>query len=180
MERIADSIGILTLGILSWQDFRSRQIAWWLLPVLAFVFFVVASSGNSVQEVGRGFAINMTFLCLQFLFVWVWFSVKQKKRSRLIDTHIGLGDVLFMICIAMAFSPANFIVFYILGMCMTLLVTIAVKLFRPGIGSEIPLAGALALPLMVLCLCRIFDPAVNFYNDEWVSSFFFHSLIDLR
>lgn len=169
MERIADSIGILTLGILSWQDFRSRQIAWWLLPVLVVVFFAGAFDENSVQEIGRGFATNMIFLCLQFLFVWIWFSVKQKKMSKLIDAQIGLGDILFMICVAPAFSPANFIVFYTLGMSITLLVTIVVKLFRPGMKSEIPLAGALALPLMILCAWRIFDPAANFYDDEWLS-----------
>jgi Flp pilus assembly protein protease CpaA len=172
MERIADSIGILTLGILSWQDFRSRQIAWWLLPVLAVVFFLSACAKNSTREIGIGFSLNLVFLCMQFVFVWIWFSVKEKKLSKLIDTQIGLGDVLFMICVALAFSPANFIVFCTMGMMVTLVVAIAIRLFHSTSRSEIPLAGALAIPLMILCAWRVFDPRANFYNDEWLDRFF--------
>lgn len=168
MERIADIIGITALGILSWQDFRSRRIAWWLLPVLAGVLLIASLQKNSASESGREFSFNIVFLCIQFLFLWIWFSVKQKKITKIIDTQIGLGDVLFMICIALAFSPANFLVFYTLGMIFTLLVTILVRLFRSEIKSEIPLAGALAIPLIVLCLWRIVDPSKNFYNDEWL------------
>lgn len=176
MERIADSIGILALGIISWQDFRSRQIAWWLLPILAITLFLSSCTTNTIGEIGTRFSINIVFLCAQFLLVWIWFSVKEKKPSRLIDTQIGLGDVLFMICIALAFSPANFIVFYTIGMIVTLLVAIAVRSFNSALRREIPLAGALAIPLMALFAWRIFDPATNFYNDEWLSSFFLEYL----
>ena len=171
MERIVDIIGIMTLGILSWQDFRSRQIAWWLLPILAAALFLSSLQKNSASEIGIGFSFNITFLCIQFLFVWIWFSLKQKKLSKIIDTQIGLGDVLFMICIALAFSPANFMVFYTVGMIATLLVTITVKLFKATIKSEIPLAGALAIPLIALCSWKIMDPSKNFYNDDWLTLF---------
>jgi Flp pilus assembly protein protease CpaA len=169
MERLADMIVIVTLGILSWQDFRSRQIAWWLLPLLAAGLFLAAFDKNSTRDIGIRFSLNITFLCIQFLFVWIWFSLKQKKPSKLIDTQIGLGDVLFMICIALAFSPANFILFYTTAMIATLVVVLVVKLVRANSKSEIPLAGALSIPLIVLCAWRIFDPSANFYNDEWLS-----------
>ncbi len=176
MERIADIISVATLGILSWQDFRSRRIAWWLLPILAITFFLASSQMNSVSEIGMGFSLNITFLLIQFLFVWIWFSLKQRKFSKLIDSQIGLGDLLFMICIAFAFSPANFMIFYTIGMIVTLLVTIIVRLFRSNEKSEIPLAGALAIPLIILCSARIVIPTMNFYNDEWLIHIFENGL----
>jgi hypothetical protein len=88
--------------------------------------------------------------------------------SNIIDSQIGLGDILFMICLALAFSPANFLVFYNLGMILTLIIAIAVKTIRKKIKMEIPLAGALAIPLIGLCFWRMIDPNKNFYSDEWL------------
>lgn len=172
MERIADVLGIAMLGILSWQDFRTRRISGWLLPVLALVLFLSAFQKNSMREIGIGFSLNLTFLCIQFLFVWIWFSLKQRKFSKLIDTQIGLGDVLFMMCIALAFSPANFMLFYVAGMIGTLVVTLVVRSTMANHKSEIPLAGAIAIPLIVLCAWKLADPSANFYNDEWLTRFF--------
>ena len=168
MERIADIIGIGAMGILCWQDFRSRQIAWWLLPIIALVLLKIALRNNSATEVGKEFSINIFFLLIQFSLLWIWFSLKNKKVTKIIDQQIGFGDVLFMICIALAFSPANFLLFYTIGMIATLLLTIIVRIFLSTIKSEIPLAGALALPLIVLFLWRIIDPSKNFYSDEWL------------
>ncbi len=172
MERIADIISVATLGILCWQDFRSRRIAWWLLPILAVTFFLASLHINSASEIGMGFSLNITFLLIQFLFVWIWFSLKQRKFSKLIDSQIGLGDLLFMICIAFAFSPANFMIFYTIGMILTLVVAMGVRLFRSTSKAEIPLAGALAIPLLVLCSVRIIIPTTNFYSDEWLVRIF--------
>lgn len=172
MERFIDIIGIAALGILSWQDFRSRKIAWWLLPILAGVLLMSSIQKNSAMEMTKEFSFNIAFLCIQFLFLWFWFLIKNKSISKIIDTQIGLGDVLFMICIALAFSPANFLVFYILGMIATLFATIIIRLFRSEKEKEIPLAGALALPLLVLISIRLFDPGKNFYNDDWLNSLF--------
>jgi hypothetical protein len=172
MEYFVNTLGIVTLGILSWQDFRSRRIAWWLLPILAGVFLFFALRKNSAEETSREFFLNLVFLVLQFLLVRIWFSIKNKKLSRIIDTQIGLGDVLFMICIALAFSPGNFLVFYTSGMILTLIVSIIVSAFRSQTRIEIPLAGTLALPLISLCFWRMFDPAQNFYSDDWLTQLF--------
>ena|ERR1044072_1741049 len=168
MEYLAGITGIAALGILSWQDFRSRKIAWWLLPVIAGTLLADALKRNSAAETGKEFLFNIIFLCFQFLLVWIWFSIKNKKRSRIIDTQIGMGDILFMVCLALAFSPANFLVFYTLGMIFTLLATVFVRMIYSTVKSEIPLAGALAIPLIGLCCWRLFDPSKNFYSDAWL------------
>lgn len=170
MERIIDGIGILALCILCWQDFRWRRISWWLLVTLVGVFLMGSIQENSASEIGKQFSLNIVFLCMQFLFVWIWFSIRNKKPARIIDTQIGLGDVLFLVCIALAFSPANFLMFYILGLIITLAATIIVRIFRTEMKSEIPLAGALAIPLIVLLCMRIIDPSNNYYSDHWLNS----------
>ncbi|MDQ3109901.1 MAG: hypothetical protein M3R17_08395 [Bacteroidota bacterium] len=168
MERFGDIPGIIALVILAWQDFRTRRIAWWLLPVLAASIFLAGFASNSAKTIGQNFSINMIFLLIQFLLVWIWFSAKNKRLSRIIDTQIGLGDVLFMICVALAFSPGNFLIFYIGGMILTLISTVLIKIFRQNSVMEIPLAGALSVPLILLCGWRLFNPGKDFYNDAWL------------
>ena len=52
MERFADMIGITALGILSWQDFRFRKIAWWLLPIIVGALLVCSISKNPADHEG--------------------------------------------------------------------------------------------------------------------------------
>ncbi|MEO5644581.1 MAG: hypothetical protein ABIQ40_08580 [Bacteroidia bacterium] len=172
MERYGDIPGIIALVILAWQDFRTRKIAWWLLPVLAASFFLAGYASASAKTIGQTFSINIVFLLIQFLLVWSWFSVKNKRFSKIIDTQIGLGDVLFMICVALVFSPGNFLIFYIGGMILTLIITLVIRVVRKNSLAEIPLAGALSLPLIILCGWRLFSPGKDFYNDAWLMQFF--------
>ncbi len=169
MERAGDILCIVALGWLSWQDFRTRRIAWWLLPVLAVALLAAGLQHTPGREIGKAFALNLAFLFVQLLLVWLWMAFREKKFSNLINTQIGLGDVLFMGCVALAFSTVNFLLFYTLGMVATLLIVVTVRLLRPHVNREIPLAGALALPLIALCSFRIADPGIDFYSDEWLT-----------
>lgn len=166
MELAGNSIGIIALGMLAWQDFRSRSISWWLLPIVVAGLLLGGASRWNMAEIGKDFLWNVTFLSVQFVFVWLWMSLRQRKFVRLIDRQIGLGDVLFLLAVAFSFSPGNFILFYTIGLLSVLLIALVMKLRQPGF--LIPLAGALAVPLLLLCAWRLVDPSKDFYNDDWL------------
>jgi Flp pilus assembly protein protease CpaA len=173
MERVGDIVGILSLAALSWQDFRSRQIAWWLLPLMGAGLLLAGMQRTDLAEIGRSFSINFTFLVLQLLLLWAWLSVKNRAPVKMLDTHIGWGDVLFLSCTALAFSPANFLVFYVCGTLLVLLAVIIAMLFRKSSGRPlIPLAGALGLPMIGLCAWRLIEPSANFFDDSWLVQLF--------
>jgi len=168
MERIGDILSIATLGWLSWQDFHTRRIVWWLLPLLAIARVLSAFGQTGVIAVGKNFLFNSGFLLLQFLLTWIWFSARLKKPATLVDRQIGSGDLLFLVCITPAFSPMNFIVFYSAAMIFSLLLALLLRRVKISTTEEIPLAGLLSLPLIGLCTWRLIDPHFNFCNEEWM------------
>lgn len=171
MNRVGDLIGILSLGTLAFQDFHSRRISWWLLPIVVAGLLLGGAGQASLIGIGRSFLINMLFLGVQFVLLWGWFFLRNRRNIKLIDRQIGLGDILFVICPAFAFSPVNFLVYYTAGLVLTLTGVLLFRMFRSPEKLLIPLAGALALALIVLCCWRLADPQVNFYSDEWLLSF---------
>lgn len=168
-SRIADIFIVLVLAVLAWQDFRTRSISWWLLPLL---FIALGFSGQvhaGWPALGRYFAINLFFLILQLALIWSWFVLRHRRLLNIIDRQIGLGDILFLLCISLAFSTINFLFFYTASLVLVLLFTLAKRLFSSTREELIPLAGAVAVPMLLLCLARFFEPAFDLYNDHWLS-----------
>lgn len=172
MERIGDITGIFSLLMLAVQDFRSRRIAWWLLPLFVTGIILVFSAHGNGRDFFYFFSLNLFFLVLQFIFLSGWYFVKNKKFTRIIDSKLGLGDVLFLVCIATMFSPGNFLLVYTSGMLFSLCTSLLIKFGRRNIDFEIPLAGLLAIPLIALCIWRLADPSLDFYNDDWLLAWF--------
>ncbi len=169
MERLADSVALVCALVLAVQDFRTRLISPLVLLVLGVALALAGSAQASWTEIGTCFLINLAFIATQLLLLTLWFSVRQRKFVSIFDTHIGLGDIFFFVAIALAFAPVNFIFFYALGLASTLLVVILLLLLRKTITS-IPLAAALAIPLMILCCWRIYQPQLQFHSDAWLSN----------
>lgn len=174
--RLGDIFIVLLLAILSWQDFRSRLISWWLIPLLLTAFVFTGKEQLSWMEIGKLFLFNLIFLGIQFLLVWTVMSFRKRKFIQM-NEQIGIGDVLFLICLAAAFSTINFFIFYTIVLLIVLLISIPVKLFRSSEKMLIPLAGAIAVPMIVLILFRLFDPKINFYSEEWLANFLTVNLI---
>lgn len=166
--RLGDILIVITLVVLAWQDFRSRLISWWLIPVLLLAFVFAGKEQISWNGIGKYFLYNLAFLVLQFAIVWIWMSLRNRKPIRLIDSQIGLGDILFLVCIAAAFSTVNFLFFYTASLIAVLLIAVIIRMIRSSEKMLIPLAGAIAVPMIVLVTARFFDPAVNFYSEEWL------------
>jgi Flp pilus assembly protein protease CpaA len=167
MQILADIIVLITLVILAVQDFRCRQISWWLLPVLALGILCSSLLRSPVEEVGFGFLCNFIFFILQMVLVWFWFRIRKGKAVRIVDQQIGLGDILFIPVLCAAFSPANFFVFYFGGLVCVLIFALIIQWMRSNQKLVIPLAGALAVPLAGAFVWRMIDPDFNFHDDRW-------------
>lgn len=163
---------ILLLALVAAQDFRSRLISWWLIPLL---FAALVLGGISVQPFGRlaeFFALNILLLAAQGMLLLFWYRLRLGRWSNIIDSAIGLGDILFLVCMAAAFSTFNFIAAFVTGLIVALLVFPAVRLFRPQIPKEIPLAGILSLLMIVMLAWKIVQPQTDFYSDAPLLSLF--------
>jgi ABC-type uncharacterized transport system permease subunit len=169
MPLLAAIYSVAVLAGIAVQDFRRRAFAWWWLPLLC-AGFAWMSVTHAQDELLYHFAVNMAFVGLQLVLLYAWFSLRARKLVRLIDTHIGLGDVLLFVCLALLFSPVNFIVFFCISLVFALLVAIGVKLLRPDASPLIPLAGLLAFPVAFCCMASVwFD--FNLHDDTWLLGF---------
>ncbi len=93
-------------------------------------------------------------------------SVKNKKIVNILHQHIGLGDLLFFVVLCLAFSPGNFIIFYIFSLIATLVGCILyIKVFSKKMMDEIPLAGGMASILVIVLLVNKMVIHMNLYDD---------------
>jgi hypothetical protein len=166
MLLVVDILILFSLSFIVFQDFKQRQISWFLIP-LSFAGFACKAILYKEYELSV-FLFNSAFIVLQLICLTIYFSIKNKKLMNIIDTHIGLGDVLFFIVVCTAFSPLNFITFYVCCMIVTLVGIIAYNFFSSRQTKDIPLAGAMAFTLMILIITNWTVPGVDLYNDTYL------------
>jgi hypothetical protein len=157
---------IAILLIVSYQDFKQRAISWWLIPLLGILFVVNGLLYVSINKLFIYFLLNTSFLLFQIIILSVYFSVKNKKLVNIINTYIGVGDILFLFVLCAFFAPYYFILFHVLGLFLVLLVYITLILFKKDTSKLIPLAGSLALVLVLLIIADLLIPGFNFYNQQ--------------
>lgn len=173
MLLITDILLILVLIVTARQDFRARAISWFLIPSLLILTIIQKIYAGNMELLWRFFLLNNLFLIIQLGLVWIYFSLKNKKLVNIIDTQIGLGDILFFMAIAGLFSPLNFIVFYLVSLLLSLFSTIVIKLWKKPEEFSIPLAGYFSLFLIALIFLQRFNE-LNLYNDtfplNWITN----------
>ncbi len=174
MQLIVNICLLLLLAVIVLQDMKERRISWVLLPLLLGSFLAQGLFLIPVGELLRYTIFNISFILLQLLVLTAYMSIKNKKLVNIINSHLGIGDVLFFITATAAFSPVNFIVFYIIGLLLTLIFFTAFSRFVKNVSKEIPLAGAMAAVMIVLLLVNQWMPKFNFYNDDYLTGWFIH------
>lgn len=147
---IALCISLLMIII---QDFHHRAVSiiWLTLTLVLQILIVITQI--SVKEFLAFWGINLLILAIQLGMLYFFFGIKNRKFTTLIDQSIGKGDIFFFVVVTAAFSPINFILFYITALSITLFISLL--FYRKKL---IPLAGWLAilyLPVVVLNLIPV-------------------------
>jgi len=160
------------LGIILWQDLRERQISALLIPALAIGFSVRTFWITGVGELLSNGFMNFLFVALQLLLISAYFSFRNRKLTNIIDSYIGLGDVLFFIVLCLAFSPMKFVLFYITALLVSLLsVLIYQSIFRKRL-AEIPLAGIFSMLVIGIIISDHGSNTVGMTSDASVLNLF--------
>ena len=156
---------LLLLTIIVLQDFKHRLISWPLIPLLFLCFLAQGLIKSPIPELFRYTLFNLTFIFLQLLVLTLYISIKQKKIVNIINSYLGLGDILFFAVITIAFSPINFILFYLAGLIFTLIsYRIYIAIHTAG-SKEIPLAGTMSAAMILIILTDCWAPGNHFYDD---------------
>lgn len=162
-----DLISFILLAIMVYQDFKSREITGFILPVLFLLFFVKSIQKTNFGEVLLSVGLNSLFLLTQLILVSVYFSIRQKRFFNILDTYLGKGDVFLLLAMTPLFITINYVLFYVVSLLISLVVFgIYLSLFRRK-KYHIPLAGCIGIQLMICLLLQYSCPFINFRNDEF-------------
>ncbi|MFI5219073.1 MAG: prepilin peptidase [Bacteroidia bacterium] len=169
MSWIVDALCFVFLSVIIYQDFKYRQIAWVLLAALFVLFFVKSSFNKNPAEVFINILFSMAFIAIQLMLLTFYFSLRQKKIFNIVNTYLGLGDILFLIVLTALFAPVNYILFFITGMFITLAGYGIYIFIKKDMNYKIPLAGCLGMQL-VICFILQYPMALNFNNDDTIKN----------
>lgn len=166
MELFFFLVFLISLGLVVFQDFKQRAISWWILPVMLISY--LAYSNQPMDELFNSLFLNLLFLTVNFLVLTIYFSLKASSLVNIIDSKIGLGDVLFFIVSAFIFSLPNFILFFTFSLLISVITALVFKTKMRE--RNIPLAGIMSVILFLISASdRLFS--FNFMrNEEWINS----------
>jgi hypothetical protein len=172
MNVIGNIAAISVLICMAVQDFRSRTISVWLLP--AIVFCLVISQFDAIRvkaHVVNG-VFNTGLLLVQFIVLWLVVSLRNRKWTNIINTQIGTGDIVLLVCLTPFFSPLNYFVLFSFVILFSLAVILICRAMNRLKSDYIPFAGLYAIPLIILCALRLFFPEqISFSSDEWLNTY---------
>ncbi len=155
----------ILLLIIAIQDFKHRAVWWLLFPIAVVVQLSIAYIYFSSWEFLFFSILNLAIIAIQLVVLYAYLLFKlrktETKKTKLIRKYLGLGDILFFVILATAFSTLNFII--VLLLLLTLSLIVAVFTFKKN--GTIPLAGIMALGYTFLLWISYIVPSINPYIE---------------
>lgn len=143
----------LLLSMVVYQDFRFKGVYWIAFPLL-LVICCIYRFLISPSLLWENTVINFAFVLSQIALVHAYFYIKYKRIVKIINVHLGLGDILFLLCISPLFSLLSYIVFYSVSLFISLIATLVyISISKKQL--LIPLAGFQAVILMITLVSLI-------------------------
>ena len=157
MKTIFTIILLLLFLIISIQDFKHRAVHAFLIIGIAMISILI----NYLEPFLNLYEMckSIAFLGITSIGFMMYQTIKNKQLENPIDTAIGLGDILFLIAITPLFQIHHYILFFIVGLLLSVILFVTTQKLRKQ--ATIPLAGYLAIFLIVcfgLKLCQIVNP----------------------
>lgn len=143
---------VISLSAIVYQDFKLRKIHV-ILPVLVFSsgLALVMQKGTFIAE---ELFFSIGFIVLNFVVLTLYFSLKNKALLNPFRSYIGLGDLLYLLAVAPLFMFRAYIVYFVLGMILSLILYALFKRIYSS-SKTIPLAGYMSLFLIILFISDI-------------------------
>lgn len=156
---------ILILTLMTYQDFKYRAITWYAFPLLGAALFVLNRNLTVIEVL-----LNIGFIGFNYLSATLIISLREGQLTNLLKAHIGLGDILMLVCLAFYFPPFNFFAFYFSSLLLIAAgAGIYLKLQKPP-QFTVPLAGLQSCLLAGLILISS-TIGISPNNVSWITSY---------
>jgi len=140
---------IAVLAAIAWQDFKYRAVYTWMFPAAVALVTVQSVMLHTFSFTAVG--INLLIIALQLALLNLLMYWRKGEWLMAGEQWMGWGDVAFFAVLAFCFSPANFVVFYVISLLLVLIGSLAIMVAGYKVG-RIPLAGGQAALLAIVWL----------------------------
>lgn len=151
----------LVLLLIMIQDFRFRAVHWVLFPVLLILIIADGLYVSKIHDYLASISINLLIILIQGLLLITYYKIQGTDLSIVMKRMFGIGDLLFIMIMAFAFTWSTFLFYYIAGLCFTLLIWVTIKRVSTTRSKLVPLAGLLSLYMIIIMLADIIFPDYN-------------------
>ena len=159
---------------IAYQDFRQKEVSWYLFPLAFTVLVAKALLQIEVYEWIRYFGFNLLFITIQIFILFLFFATKNKKFVNIINLYIGIGDLLFFLLICAAFSPLLFGLYFVGSLILLTIIYGIIKISKDKKQKEIiPLAGGLSVSYILIFISGFIYTGFNAYNDLLIGDLLF-------
>lgn len=173
---IFDALLLVLFAIIAYQDFRQREVVWYVFPIIFVVIVLKALNEIAFPELVNYFGINVLFVTLQMAVLFMFYAIKNRRFVNIIDRYIGLGDLILFVLLCASFSPILFGLFFITSLILLTIVFIIVQLTHSKNNNAgrptVPLAGGLSVSYIVVIIAGFFITDFNMYNDNFIGGYF--------
>lgn len=125
--------------IISYQDFKSRLISLWAIVLYACCCVACVLNFQSAYSLISNSISTLLYFAFVFLVLFIYYFIKEKKFTNIIDSKIGLGDIFIFIAIGLTLDMINLILFF----TASFFIAAIVGLFMAKQNKTVPLAGIL-------------------------------------
>lgn len=127
------------------SDFKSR-----LVPLMGLILYCISAAAYGTVHYGWYVSVvqtifNMLIASTMFLALNVYFCLKYRRVSSIVDKAIGKGDIVFLSISALLFNPVFYLYFLIISCAVGLVYHVFDK------SSGIPLITA-SFPSLIIFL----------------------------
>jgi hypothetical protein len=136
------------LALIAFQDFKERQVYWFLFPILFLLGFIEKPLSDTFIQV----ALNLLFLSFIFLLLLIYFLCIRQRPLQFLHSQMGLGDIFFFIALSSFFPFPDYALFFCISLILALLLSAPFFILN---SITIPLAGLQAVCLAIILVLRL-------------------------
>ncbi len=150
---------IFNLVYIIYQDLKSREVYWFLLPSLMLLLGYMHYRNVLKIHFITSTVINTGVIIIVLGLLYLYTILLIKKPF--FEEVFGVADALYFLALAMAFPTATFVVIFVFSLIFSLLAWLILKhRFK---NNSIPLAGYMSAFLLLILIGNWYTNTVNLY-----------------
>lgn len=162
-------LACLNMTAIAYQDFKYRAIHWFLFLTLSAILIIDGVNSKPLNQYCLDVTFNIIIIIIQFVILLLFYSLRGRKFSSIINRLIGTGDIIFILILSLAYPWESFLFLYLAALIFSVIIWLIVKNLFHVHDDLIPFAGLMAVFCLIIFSTELFFPGFNRYNNGFLT-----------